>query len=895
MDIANQTKKFISRHLLMLTAALVLSLVYAGVSQVRSIFSQALNSASSGGSLWDWGFLLCVIFGGMFFFGSAMAVVPWPYRWLPRPPKDAPANFLEKCYLFADKPIRFLQYLMAQMARKRLVSGLTCTLVGLLLLIGATVWPDGGKFNLWGTSFQNLALILSIIGALLLFAPSWLKPDLDTAGYKQEKQAACRVFCWWILCMVGSEIVWFIDGRLFRYYPSYTLWAFAQFSVSVLLGASLADYLHHHLRQPARLYSLVVVGVVLWVSQSPLFSIGSHPSSPPSPATLDARWYDHVQGRLEAMTRKNLPGPAVIVVASGGGSRAALFTSLVLDRLAREPMAILSPGIVPEHPAEKATWGDHVLMISSVSGGSLATAHHVHRGGSPSGPPAILRSASEDSLRKAVDAAFTRWLAKEGNDPEMAALVTRLQAGLNTFPLTFSDYFDDMGTDFMAPVLRGTLTPVMSRGTALTVFWMDRFEWGLSSRFRGYGPNGGSPAYDPATHPAVLFNATDADKGTRLIVGFPPLPKALVRCDFERLSGNDRVPVEIGALDPGLDLSLGEAVRLSANFPWGFQIAKVSPEKGPSLRVLDGGVVDNGGLDSLHYVIKGLQTEAESKEPRAIQLLNLLRRRGLLIVEIDSGAKPDDQSSIMPWAWATNPSKALSNATYTNADLTREYHRNALQALLKWETPSMKKGGAELAPVLWGLLQCNHGDRDADVMTSWALGPTQKGIIVSRFLVEWERWDRKKLAEEALALQKSWGTATAAAAIENTREQTARLKADMEKSTTEEEKQKAVVKFRDRLKQQVEYLESAQLTTDQHSADQIGTVLKTLKTGQNSLGADPSSVLRTATSWDLDAVSRTYERSLDPVKYEVQKLRDERQQMQFKTSEFFEQQKQMKK
>jgi hypothetical protein len=56
----------------------------------------------------------------------------------------------------------------------------------------------------------------------------------------------------------------------------------------------------------------------------------------------------------------------VLVAASGGGSRAALFAALAYEAMESMPFD-------PEDPASP-TVGSHIIAISSVSGGSLASA-----------------------------------------------------------------------------------------------------------------------------------------------------------------------------------------------------------------------------------------------------------------------------------------------------------------------------------------------------------------------------------------------------------------------------------------------------------------------------------------------------------------------------------------
>mgnify|MGYP001375844755 FL=1 len=93
-----------------------------------------------------------------------------------------------------------------------------------------------------------------------------------------------------------------------------------------------------------------------------------------------------------------------------------------------------------------------------------------------------------------------------------------------------SKFLDEMCTDFMAPIMRGVLTPTVPRGDALLRFWEQRFGWAHNSDRTGFAGEAESP-YDAARHPLVFFNATDTLSGSRLIVAFPPLDEAILRND----------------------------------------------------------------------------------------------------------------------------------------------------------------------------------------------------------------------------------------------------------------------------------------------------------------------------------------------------------------------------
>jgi hypothetical protein len=425
---------------------------------------------------------------------------------------------------------------------------------------------------------------------------------------------------------------------------------------------------------------------------------------------------------------------------------------------------------------------------------------------------------------------------------------------------------DDMATDFMAPLARGVLTPGLSvpsswrnralaptieRGTSLCRFWEQRFGWSGCNNLAGYGGAGyGDKPHPPA--PLVLFNATRAREGTRFVIGFPPLPREALRCRPTRDEPGGRPPDRdtstqtLADFWPRYRLSLGEAVRLSANFPWGLhtgrlwkEVATLTPSsrdalaKDPRRReevrdlltrdggadrlrallpsdrlslpeqlagpgseltaadaleqiarrleelqwdprvrekrrrdaaellgrltgmlargrdnvdLIDGGVNDNTGLPALWEVVQHLR-DLESGEsdvaalmgpgPRAKArtILGELRKRGVVLVEIDSGAKP----KLAEVPEVRVPAQALENAGYASAFAARDWYLQRIKDLL-----AVKGLPVNVTPLFVLTFTCNHS-RPGDVLTAWALAPTHTARILATFAcecVEWEQLER---------------------------------------------------------------------------------------------------------------------------------------------------------
>jgi hypothetical protein len=263
---------------------------------------------------------------------------------------------------------------------------------------------------------------------------------------------------------------------------------------------------------------------------------------------------------------------------------------------------------------------------------------------------------------------------------------------------------------------------------------------------------------------------SEVERGNRTIIGFPPLPYDLLTFDIDA----PYHPREWIALDAAegqsrqvSEVSLAEAVRLSAGFPWGFPVARVDiPQRTvggstrPDVRFLDGGVADNTGIDSLRYVVDRLQAWAKLADKTDVsaahrrryavarEVVDELIHRGIVILEIDSGAKPQPPGAIARYlSGLLEPVAALENAGYAHAASDTGSHIDEIESQLpfrrarqlRWRierlmSPKWRGAGAsrqgQLPNVERITVVCNH---DENVMTAWALGPRDKARVFLRF------------------------------------------------------------------------------------------------------------------------------------------------------------------
>jgi predicted acylesterase/phospholipase RssA len=387
--------------------------------------------------------------------------------------------------------------------------------------------------------------------------------------------------------------------------------------------------------------------------------------------------------------------PVVVMAASGGGSRASVYTALALRRLNEE---------YPQIAAQ-------LQAISSVSGGSLANAAYIARL-LELGP----QSADSQARRRALE-----------------------------------DLDRDLSEDFLFPTLLGALTPGMTRGEAIERSWRDgNVRLGehrlsvLAERWREARKQGSTtPPF-----PIPLFNTSTLD-GHDVVIS--PLEKKLYAPDEMDLEALDpktnpfRAKQDRDAytwvyyrdgiygledLLKNFDPLLSQSVRASANFPFGFPLVRVETERplffSPKgnhagmkrVDLTDGGALSNSGMWSLFNL---LLPEEEEK-------LNSLKERGVLLFVVEASKMP-----VYP---------------------RLEQSLNSLRSTIGDQGPV----GQHLHRLMFERLEREYGDRLAivqldlvplesfNVLTSWALDRRSIENLHGSFR---QRWNEEKPALEA--------------------------------------------------------------------------------------------------------------------------------------------------
>lgn len=297
---------------------------------------------------------------------------------------------------------------------------------------------------------------------------------------------------------------------------------------------------------------------------------------------------------------KKKKGPIVVVAASGGGSRAAMYTALTLQALHRLKLE------------GSETLGCRIEAISSVSGGSLASAMYLAARMVPGQDPCRGATIPKDWVVKAVD------------------------------------------QDFLRTTIVGALNPGTSRGEAIMAAWEERLKGAtlsdLSARWKDHERWLPLPMFNSATiqsHDVVLSALSHQAFQNYELQSF-----ARTRNPYRAF--DDEEPTWVYYRDglygfdellPNFDPRLSEAVLASANFPFGFPLLEVkteaqlhlSPDKvrrsdrPKSVFLTDGGVLSNSGLWSLSKLL--------FHRARALQ------KRGVILVVVEASKMPEYSSS----------------------------------------------------------------------------------------------------------------------------------------------------------------------------------------------------------------------------------------------------------
>lgn len=564
-------------------------------------------------------------------------------------------------------------------------------------------------------------LILSFFLSLWI----WIAPDLSKKSkHPKILETLARITFFILLSSMMGELVWKLPDWIpsIASYRLYHIVAIIHSCAVLVMLAQFFELLGPKSKAAMLCFPLIFWSILPWVWQSPIVGkpLLTSEQNTAQQNNITKDWLEKFDGRIDAIPDGK---PVVFIAAAGGGSRAALFTSLILEYFKRLPLSsqntLLEEKKSDDSPKDQKYLSDCIGLISGVSGGSLASAYFIYP---PHNRASTILNSIESELKiqtiekiqeriKEIDQEIKskEFDIAENLLQERKSNLEKIKIALEGHWVWENTFADDMNTNFMAPLLRGAFfLQGMERGESVTCFWENKFGW--ETKFN-------HNSHTSPTLPLAVFNSAIADQGIRFAVGFPPLLTAPDRLSKEK--ENQLSILSLSEYQPDYQLTLSQAVRLSANFPWGFEIPKLQT-KDSTLFLIDGGVTDNTGMDTILEILKRIKAQS-TKFSKARDILKKLQYRGIYIIEIDSGAKPHltkDADQINP---VTGPWNALNIASYKNSILTQRSRYEEIEKIVQ---------KVRIIPFT------NPGH----VMTAWALGPNDKAETILDFLEESERF-----------------------------------------------------------------------------------------------------------------------------------------------------------
>jgi len=312
------------------------------------------------------------------------------------------------------------------------------------------------------------------------------------------------------------------------------------------------------------------------------------------------------------LTKSEDPGkPPIFIAASGGGTRAALFTAAVLEGI------------------WKGQGGKQLVLGSGVSGGGAALAYY------GSNRKELVAGKDWDLYFKRISEPFIRDVLDRASEWRMMTgdrLGTLLQESFRRRWELNSN--------------RQTLGQIEDFGLI--------FNTTLAGHYRDDGKGQGSLAERASEH---MREHRSSLAGGRLI-----LTNLNMRDAFKDSNLPYRQQILLPVVVDSPQMELVKAAALNANFPPVFSNAPVDVDGRTRYWVTDGGAADNRGVEMLMYAVRQML----AANPKALP-------KGALIVVADAGAESDSFSQDRGIGSATGAGSVF--AMHLSAEILRDINR----------------------------------------------------------------------------------------------------------------------------------------------------------------------------------------------------------------------------
>ncbi|MEQ1578062.1 MAG: hypothetical protein ABL894_10445 [Hyphomicrobium sp.] len=438
--------------------------------------------------------------------------------------------------------------------------------------------------------------------------------------------------------------------------------------------------------------------------------------------------------------------PVYIVAAQGGGIYAAYQAAIFLARM---------QDVCP-------SFKDHLFAISSVSGGSVggaiftAALQTIAASGAsappkpvePIVPPAIgAQTVENTSITKPSPCPAIKKFIESGAATDMQSLeapgphetaVRRMLANDLLSPLIGATLFTDFSQRFL-------FWPIGVFDRARTL------EASFEAASSPTGTAGTGPLaqpfldhWDPARNrgPALLLNATDAASGKRVVIS----PFVVQSAELQQRTTSlahfpfwQQTEPETEIESP-IDIPLSTAAGISARFPWLTPAATVTvvdaaTKKHQSVRLVDGGYVDNSGVETALDLIRNLSSVVEkiALVPAAAQNARALRPVKLSLIALSGGDYPLRTSFSL--GETLEPVRAMFSTRQSRAYFALERAREELPPA----PLTSKDTGNNVVPIsVSSFLASKLESRFYELPLGWALGNRTRDIIERQSGRFWE-------------------------------------------------------------------------------------------------------------------------------------------------------------
>ena len=455
--------------------------------------------------------------------------------------------------------------------------------------------------------------------------------------------------------------------------------------------------------------------------------------------------------------------PPVFLNMGGGGSRAAIFDALILNKLwafkvkksdITKPNNDLMDRInaLPTDVENVCTDSNYVYpgrllligtrFISSVSGGSLASAHWTNGTLKALSQANAVTSIEQRALALKQFFAHSAELDENASDKDYFAKCEK------------DPFVKAMRQNYLAATIVGLYKMDLSRSTA------------IRDAFARYALNDGDDASDhPLTHlsdlylsetqgvlPCSMFNATLTTSGERLVLSnmesdlfqdinwFGPtstynvVPPVESAAEERHLRFRVR-PAHIKLhhdIDNGWDPPLTTAIWVSSDFPYGFQVNRIrvtAQGKEQDYGSLDGGLSDNLGLNTTMSLIRNCIKNPSNNPENMRPLLN-----HFFVFDIDTSELPIDPAppNAFGYHWQ-EANNAIRRANQVSEQTTWALYLTELES--KWgdslpdSTTVSGMGAANIGfcaeKWAWYRVRCAEF-ADEHVFTSWHLNEQER-------------------------------------------------------------------------------------------------------------------------------------------------------------------------